>query len=355
MRLFTSALGTAVAAALLAGCTGNAFSPNASPPSVSSVLPAASCPASSYSDLIPPRGVQVLQRILHPDKTKKPTSGIYVGEFCEGDVWGYAADNKANKGPICTISNVTDVNDVAVDGKGNLMIPDGGASYLLLYKGPTMCGKLLGEVSDTYGQPSDAASADSATGTIIIGNIKNDDGTEPGSVSICTLKAQGCSTNLTNSAINEGAGVALAANGDCWMSASGASSGGGEAALIYWKSCAGAGAVAKGFKNSSFGGLDIDSKGNLVSVDANASAIYIYSGCDPTCKVVAGPSKLHGMSVFGKLNSTSTEYVASDLANGTVDVYTYSTKGIKYEYSFSKGLNASELPIGVAVNPRSKQ
>jgi hypothetical protein len=352
MRFYKSALCATVAAGLLAGCGANLSSSTGSVPSLGAQAGSVSYRANVFN-LPPTRGVQVLHAILQPDKKKKPSGGIYVSEFEASDIYGYAADNKANKPPTCSVSGVEDVNGVAVDGKGNLMDPDGGSSYLMLFKGPGMCGKSLGLISDTYGQPSDASSADAATGKIALANIF-DTGQSPGSVSVCTLKG-GCTTNLTNTDIDEAGGVAMASDGDCWISASGESSGGADPHLVYFKGCAGKGQAATGFKNSSYGGLDIDAKGNLVSVDVNAEKLYIYSGCTPACKVVGGPFALHGTSFFGKVNSTSTEYAAADLTNGSVDVYSYSTSKVSYEYSFTNGLTASADVIGIAFNPRSKE
>jgi hypothetical protein len=59
-------------------------------------------------------------------------------------------------------------------------------------------------VGDSYGQPSDAASANAATGTSVIANIFDKNKT-PGSVSRCTL-AHGCKTNLRSKNMDEVAG-----------------------------------------------------------------------------------------------------------------------------------------------------
>jgi hypothetical protein len=349
MRLFTSALCTTVAIALLAGCASNAGTSNV-PVSNSESMARVSHPISVWDDQAPPLAVQALHELVRPTKTE-PTSGTYVSEFDAGDVYGYPANNKTNKKPICMVSNVSDVNDVGVDAKGNLMIPDGGAGYLLVQKGPNMCGKSLAEIADSYGQPSDASSPDAATGKIALANLA-DSGSTPGSLSICTAKG-GCTVNLTNGSIYHAGGVAMSNSGDCWLNAKTSSSGGD--ALIYFKGCKGGGTQAKGTKSTYYGGMDIDNKGNLVIIDDMAEVAYVYSGCNPTCKLLGGPFTLKGETFFGKLNSTNTEFTAVARTDGDVDVYSYSTKAIKYEYSFNKGLTASELPDGVAVNPRSKQ
>lgn len=359
MRLIKSAICTIVAAGLLGGCAGYASGPNAAMPAASSQTHLVH---SIYDDVRVVNYQQVLNKIFHPDKflpdkKKKATNGIYVSEFDNTSIFGYATNNKANKGPICTISGVSYVNDMGVDGKGNLMDPDGGSGYVMLFKGPTMCGKRTTLLLDSYGQPSDAASTDSSSDIIAVSNIFDHvSGKDvPGSVTICTVASSGCGTNLTNSSIDEAAGVAVGTKGNCWSDASTLGSGGGSPALVYFKGCKGSGVVATGFKNQSFGGLDIDSKGNLVTIDANDTVVYVYSGCAPACKTVAGPLALHGTSVFGKVNSTGTEFAATDMANAAVDVYAYTGTKLTYQYSFTNGLTSSLVPLGIAFNPRSKE
>jgi hypothetical protein len=347
MRLFTSAVCTTVAIGLLAGCAGNMGSSNASPPAFGPQV--RTRPISVYDDVAPPRSVAVLHSLVLPTKAM-PKAGIYVSQFFDSNVLGYPAVNKGNKKPICTIQGVASVNDLGIDGKGNLMEPDGGSATLFIYKGPSMCGKQLGSISDTFGQPSDASSPNAATGKIALGNLES--GTLPGNLAICTLKG-GCATDLTNPAIYHVGGVAMSNAGDCWLNAKTSVSGG--AALLFFKGCAGAGVVAKGFKSTYYGGIDIDNSGNLVIIDDMAMTTTIYKGCNPKCKVVGGPFPLKGESFFGKLNATNSEYIVVGRTDAVVDVYTYSTKSIKFEYSFNNGLAVSLEPDGVAVNPRSKQ
>ncbi|MGB6714977.1 MAG: hypothetical protein WBE30_15245 [Candidatus Cybelea sp.] len=352
MRMSTSAVCTTMAIGLLAGCAGNMGSSNTSPSGLSPQVRTA--PISVFDDATPPRVVSVMHSLMLPDKKKKlPKTGTYVGQFYGSGILGYAANNKGNKPPICLVSGVASVNGVGVDGKGNLMVPNpaGGSTAVLdIYQGPAMCGKMVGSISDSYGQPSDATSPNAMTGTIALGNLA-DTGSAPGSLSICTLKG-GCTVNLTNSTIYHAGGVAMSNSGDCWVNAKTYGSG---AALIYFKGCAGGGAVAKGFKGTYYGGVDIDNSGNLVIIDDMAEDVYIYKGCNPKCTVVGGPFALKGESFFGKLNQANTQYTAVDRTDGVVDVYSYSTKSIKFMYSYNNGLAASNLPDGIAENPRSKQ
>ena len=215
-----------------------------------------------------------------------------------------------------------------------------------------MCGKELGSIGDPYGDPSDATSADAANGTIVVGNAYDGSPTEdaPGSISLCTLKA-GCTRNLTNPKIKVVAGVAQARNGDCWASVSTPSS---SNALIYFKACSGAGKAASNFEGKSYGGLHIDSHGNLVAISAFSEQLYVYAGCNPSCRLVGGPFRMRTFPFFGHLNEQSTRLAVINDTAVTVDIYSYSPTSLRYLYSFS-GVSGSNDLGGVAYNPRSKE
>ena len=164
-----------------------------------------------------------------------------------------------------------------------------------------MCGPFLGSIVDPYGQPSDASAVSATTGNIAVGNIFDTSG--DGSVSVCTLTSGTCSTNLTNPAILEVGGVGMAANGDCWANAINSDD---VAVLVYFAGCSGAGVVATGFVNPFYGSVDVDGKGNLVTVSlfgpsfSLPSVVYVYSGCNPACTLIS-ESPLTGESIFGHL------------------------------------------------------
>ena len=288
-------------------------------------------------------------RAIDPDGA---TNGMYVSEFFGSEILGYAHDNRRGRAPSCTIPGVSYVNDLAVDAKGNLVVPDGGSRTIKVFQGPEMCGPELGAVADPYGQPSDASSADAATGTMVVANQFDGPPSQnnPGSISLCSLK-HGCTANLTNPKIFEVGGVAQATNGDCWASGEPHS---GAAKLIYFKGCAGSGRAATGFENQYYGGLDIDDRGDLVSISYGDAQLYVYKGCNPACKLVAGPFRMRRPSFFGHLNERSTKFAAVDNEYVQVDVYAYSPTSLRYVYSFS-GVSESNDLGGVAFNPRSKE
>jgi hypothetical protein len=183
-----------------------------------------------------------------PDSAR---NGLYVNDYAESNstVYGYRRKNRGNDPPICT-KVVPYARDVAVDAKGNLIVPQG--SGFTAFRGPGMCGKELAQVGlGLGGDAVDAASADAAEGTIAVASIQ--DGSGYGSVQLCTLKT-GCRTYLTNPDMNFVLGVAVANDGDCWAASEQGLSMGYAAVLTYFKGCSGPGVTATGYQNASSGG-----------------------------------------------------------------------------------------------------
>jgi hypothetical protein len=343
VRFLPAKLRVTVALGLMVGCSSNSISLPSSVPSDGGPKH-----ATSIADERWPIFPTPLHGIPAPSTAKR---GIYASVFLNSadDVFGFSVNSRNGKPPICTAGSFSYPNDIAVDGKGNLIVPASGANSVVIFKGPAMCGPQRGSISDPYGQPTDASSADAATGRIAVGNF-HDGVNSAGSISICTLKA-GCTRNLTNPNIFEVTGIAMANNGDCWASAFNSAS---AATLTYFKACSGAGVSASGFRNANYGGLDIDKNGNLVSISAFDSKLYVYKGCNPQCSLVGGPFTLLGESVFGHLNKSSTKFVAGDFRNFQLDVYSYTPANLVYQYSFKVG-SGSDNVIGAAYNPRSRQ
>jgi hypothetical protein len=282
-----------------------------------------------------------------PDAVKP---GIYASEY-SGYVYGYAGNNRSNSPPVCSIGPAAASYDVAVDPKGDVLFVDRTAqntSRIIIYAGPGLCGPELGSIADPYGLIVDVASRDAQTGKIVVANYLGNN-LANGNVAVCTLSG-GCTLEL-----NQGAhwvnGVALAPNGDCWAA------GQYPRTLTYFARCRRPGVTATGFQGRFPSGLDIDDDGNLVAVETLAhhhtGSMYIYSGCNPACTLVGGPFPLHGNSLYGHLNASSKRFVAADQKYRQLDVYSYSTSGITYEYSISNGL--TDDLWGAAFSPSSKE
>jgi len=296
---------------------------------------------------------------LQPMRGRRATStemrGIYVSAFGATNLWGFTKNNSGNAPPICTVSPTTSNNSIGVDNTGNLMVPN-AFSGVAVYGGPSMCGPLLGTITDSFGQAADASSVNAATGTIVVGNIFDNSGA-PGSVSVCTL-AGGCTANLTNASMEEVAGVVINSAGDCWASAVDPS---GVPVLIYFAGCTGGGVVATGFTNGYYGGLDIDNKGNLVATSlfgpsfSLPSTVNVYSGCNPACTELSS-SPLAGESIFGHVGKQNERFVTTDLETASVEVYSYKSSGLSLLYSFTGGIPCSTDECeAAAYDPSSKK
>jgi hypothetical protein len=284
--------------------------------------------------------------------------GIYVSQVAGSNILGYKKGQRSNDPAICTVPfSIGSVNNVAVDGAGNLIDPDGAAGAIIIGQGPNMCGAEAAMISDPYGQPVDASSANALTGKIAVANTF-DNGSTPGSISVCTVSA-GCKKNLTNPAMDGVAAVALDNQGNCWADGINPSI---QATLTYFAGCSGGGVQTTGFTNSGPGGIDIDASGNLVTIDvrgggsSGTGVVDVYSGCKPACKLLSS-TPLIAPAIYGHLNSLHNNKLAvADFDNGQIDIYSYSpTGGVTYLYSFNDGLSANLFVEGVAYNKRSPQ
>ncbi len=297
-----------VITAILAGC-GGSQPPTGAPGAIRGIVGG---PFANFGTASPRlNGPKKLHGIAASAAARR---GLYAVDFYGTDIFGYRSKNRDNGPSICAVGPTEYTNGIAVDTKGNLIAPDGGNYSIIVFKGPRMCGPQLGSIQDPYGQPSDVASIDAATGMIVVGNIFDGPASSPspGSVSLCTLSA-GCTTNLTNPKMYEVGGVALARDGDCWASTMDAS---GVARLIYFRGCSGSGQVATHFLNKGFGGLDWGDLGNLISISyyfGSSIELYVYKGCKPACKLVGGPFALKGLPFFGRLNKDSTRLATGDV------------------------------------------
>jgi hypothetical protein len=275
--------------------------------------------------------------------TLRPLRGIYVS--ANSEVAAYPVDNRDNMPPLCTITagQYSSLMNIDVDPKGDLMVPlDEDGNRVQIYRGHRLCGALIGTVSSAWGLAVDAASRDAATGPIAFA-LAPPDSSLTGGIEVCTI-AKGCTELRTSGYIFGANAVAMDRSGDCWA-ASEIESGFG---LYYFKACSGTGVLATGWVNDWWGGLDIDARGDLLSIDANGyrSLLYVYAGCKPVCTTVGGPFRLRHRPDYGHLNGDGTMFATA--ADNQVDVYSFSRKHLRYQYSFNNGIPGSN---GVAFSP----
>ena len=362
MRFYPLAPSVAIAA-VLAGCAGSSTGPNSSLPNAIAGAHAHGIGATGFQGFpvsaLLPKIFAHHRGLFGKPATPEAIRGIYVAAFGSTVVWGFPKNNSGNGPATCTVASTDSVNDIGVDNSGALIVPDGFAG-IGVYSNSNMCGSLLGTITDPFGEAADASSIDAVTGTVVVGNQFGNAG-GPGSVSVCTLSSGTCSTNLTNPNLVEVVGVALAPNGDCW--GDGVSSA-FTGTLVYYQGCTGPGVVATGFTNPFIGGLDIDNKGNLVTISAVGPSftppgeVNVYSGCNPACTLLSS-SSLAGLSFFGHLGRQNLRFVTTDLVTvpPSVEVYSYSAAtGVSLLYSFTGGLPCATFECeGAAYSPSSNK
>jgi hypothetical protein len=345
MRPLRPALSVALVFAFLASCSAGSNVPSAPAYQPVSVMPQWIHPYTSVLS-------ELQQPFVYESSLK---AGIYAAEFDGPDVLGYHNPNRHDLKAACRIRALA-VNGFSVDSEGNLIVPSGatdkaGDTTVSVYSGPDLCGKRRGSFRDPYGEASDAASLNAVKGTIVVANIEENINNKAGNIALCTL-AKGCKEKLTSPTITYYAGgVALAKNGDCWITSEKDASFSG-ARLTFFKGCKGSGKGAILFRNRYYGGLIVDKAGNLVSIDCgcfdNSPMLWVYKGCDPKCRRIGGPFKLKGVSLYGGLNAAGDELAVGDEGYGQVDVYRYGPKKLIYEYSFNKGLGQPSLLVEAA-------
>jgi hypothetical protein len=332
---------TAPALVILSGCAGGS-------PSAAGAIP--------YSREFEGNGAAPFHRTPAPDAAK---SGIYVSALNDVLVFGFKSNYRRGRGPMCTIyTGRIYPRGIAADAHGNLIVTRTFDDSVAVYRGPGVCGRKLGEFRDPYGPPMTVASLNAATGTIVLGNahFRGHLGRDVGGVVICTLQ-RGCTEKLKSPNITGYAwGVALAKNGDCWLTSE--NSGSTGAAMTYWKGCTGVGQPVTGFQNAWYGSLSIDKQGNLVSIDFLGGAsgqLWVYSGCNPACTLVGGPFALEGNPLVGALNATGDTFGVIETSavtlGGYVDIYKYTPTKLTYEYSFDSSFAPVADPIGFAYSP----
>jgi hypothetical protein len=355
MRLST-ALSTSVAVVLVAGCSGNAPSPSSTMPSAVDLARLHGSPISAIPQ-------QYLPVRIKPVRGQRPSyqfpkKGIYVSTLFGSSLYGFPKNNRYNEPPFCSVP-ADDVSDFGVDNSGNLIVPE-STEGITVWTGPEMCGKINAPpatITDPYGQAAGASALNALKGNIAVANFTDNSGA-PGSISICTAASGTCSTNLTNPNMNLVAGVAMNSAGDCWANAYNASF---VAVLVYFEGCAGSGQLATGFTNYTYGGIDIDRYGNLVTTSLYGSSgvlpsiVNVYSGCNPACTPISSTA-LTGESLYGHVGKQNARYVAADLQYADIEVYKYRAKGLSFNYSFTGGLPcATDYCEAAAYDPSTSE
>jgi hypothetical protein len=282
-----------------------------------------------------------------PDAKKE---GLYVNEADATSLLGYNENNRNDAPPICSAPYaINSAQDVAVDDAGDVIVPQ-ATGQILIGQGPKMCGPQIALLQNPFGAGIDASSTDALNGSIAVSTLSSFP-TEAGGIAVCSVAA-GCTRELTNAATFTPLGVALDREGNCWLDAVDLLD---QPTLTEFPGCAGGGIVAKNFVNQTFGGIEIDKSGNLLTFDvvgaSGSGALDVYRGCNPRCKLVSS-NALVNPAYFGHLNASGDRLAVGAFLAGQVDIYSYSPRKLTYLYSFDTGLSLFDDVLGVTYNRR---
>jgi hypothetical protein len=269
---------------------------------------------------------------------------LYVA--AESEVIGYGIDASGRARKICHLSVGGYVpGGIGVDKFGFLMVPL-GTNNINLYLGPQMCGPIAGQITvDHYGYENDVASLNANKGKIVAAALPPFSLT--GDVAVCYVGDASCTVLDTHRHIVGAAAVAIDSAGDCWAIVE-TLSGRRGSLLEYFKGCRQTGVRASGWVNPTGGGLDVDERGNLLSISAayRGSSLYVYSGCKPQCVRIGGPFSLAHFPAFGRISRDNALFATT--GQGFVDVYDYNPTAVRPKFSFSTGFQNT---TGIAFSP----
>jgi hypothetical protein len=260
---------------------------------------------------------------------------VYVAQAngaSNGFVYGYGANNKANRAPLCTITGQTfDHSQIAVDDSGNAYLPNLKSSSIDIYA--PNCGASLATVKDPYGADVDVALG--GNGTFY--------GAGGAHVSVCTMA--GCKRELTDPSIFQLETAAVDPSGNVWASYYNQK---GAPSLIVWPGASMPGKPVSGYVNQNTpGDLAFDQHATLISLRTLFPDVYLYRcvAATATCtntKLI----RLHSGSVFGAINASNTDYQVTEYPNNGVDVYSYPS--FTFKYSYNRGLKQGFSTQGIA-------
>ena len=332
MRLLSAALYTTVAAALLAGCSGNGSSPSSSTPGGSMPQGVSKAGTASRTEPIP----KWLAHNRPTHQIKAPASavrGIATAEFGldTDNVLVYPKNNSANGPAVCSKSTEDNVNDVGVDSSGNLIVPnafDGVDVYAPPFTASS-CGTLLGTITDSLARPltprPSMRSTERSSSATYGGRQRR---------CTCTLASLSCTTlstpgygrarrrcdgqgrQLLRRRFNT-AGVALSGYSAARVAPA-------RARPRNWVQRKASGSRSTAVSTLTTGATSSSSRFSTLE-DSTPSLITVYSGCTTgTCTIVGGPFTANGTAeyVFGHVGRQNERFVAGNVFTG-IDVYAY--------------------------------
>jgi hypothetical protein len=323
VKVLRLVLGCAAAIALLGGCAAGG------------IAPAAIANVSAFSN---DRAVR--------DQAANDAE-LYVSQFKATSIAGYAAPDRKNRGPVCTVPGLRQVNGIGVDPNGTVWIPQQNSPT-----GPEIiasfgrhCGPHGVVLSDPSGFPFGIAF--DSHGTKYVQNVQ-DFGSKPGEIVVYAHGATTPTASLSDPAFTLLNAVGVDRNDNVYAMYVTRDQ---TAAITEFAKGRMPGKPLRGFKMPGVPGgtLLFDAHRRLVVNDLSTRTVSIFA---PPYDGNPQRIRLHGTSWQCALNPGQTRLACADYENGVIDVYAYPSG--EFLYDVSTGLLAVQTVVGVAYDPAAR-
>jgi hypothetical protein len=247
----------------------------------------------------------------------------------------YAGDDKNDAAPLCGDA-VWIGQGVTVDPSGTLYatawftVPKEG---VITY--PPHCGA-AGTIYYDDRDPEDPA-VDGTT--LYIGNLAS-------TVGVYANSSTRPTGELTDPSVSFGIGTAIDSHHNFFWSFVNNTNGGGQVLEFPQGHMPGIALPGANIGTDYPGGIGFDRADNLLFVDQDADAVYVYA--PPYTAAATSTIRLKGTAVYCALNPAQTRLECMDYEYGAVDVYAYPAG--RYLFSFNNTIGTGAQPIGIATS-----
>ncbi len=288
-----------------------------------------------------PEGFQPFR--MRSSRLQPPPSGdaakgahIAVAQFGGSSVLWFALNDKNNK-PPATCEPASSTNGIAIDGHGNVWVPDGRANATTEYA--ANCGAAKLTIADPTGEPADVGF--DGKNRVYILNINDISGAP--TVEIYNTTSGKHLGTLSNATFGVLFGIASDGLGNVFVSNLTGSNVGNVVEFPHGKM---PGTPLSGVALGLPGAPAFDRSNDLIITDWLHETIDVFA---PPYDGAPSTAPLQGSSIWCKLGATAKHLYCGDADNGSIDVYAY--PGDAYKYSYTAELSPSALVTGVAPDP----
>ena len=269
---------------------------------------------------------------------------LYVSSFKATSIAGYAAPNRNNRGPVCTVPGLREVNGIGVDPSGTVWVPQQtsptGPEFIASFG--RHCGPRGVVLTDLTGFPFGIAFG--SQGTKYVQNVQ-DFGSKPGEVVVYAHGATSPTGTLSDPAFTLVNAVGVDRNDNVFVMYVTHDQ---TAAITEFPKGKMPGKPLRGFKMPGVPGgtLLFDAHRRLVVDNLSTRNVSIFA---PPYDGSPQRFRLRGTSWQCALNPAETRIACADYENGVIDIYAYPSG--EFLYDISTGLLAVETVVGVAYDP----